>query len=680
YIAHPTGLYLMGAFLFCLALYFCFHKLSSCDDKQIARITIALFAVMLIGQLLFIFNFNVMPITDSYMVDDQAMQFAAGKSQTFDASVSYFSKYGNNYFVTIVTSFIFIVMQKLNISDMTHALAFLNMLLLDLAVVMLWDTVRITKDKRSAAKLLLLCVLNPGYYLLLEWYYTAVYCIPIMIAILYLCIRIYNVMKTDQAIHKLILYGLLLGIATVLGFNIRPTSVIPLIAIGICALFKVLPYKEHRKNAAITIASFAVSMLLLLAGTKSLVNGYVDDDSANFPVTHWVMMGLHGNGTFLQTDEAYTAQYNTKEEKVKANVKEINKTLKEYGLSGTLNHMVKKLEVTWTDRYADFNVRLAQDKNFGRLYKYIVEGKTDAVVISFQIFQVVLYLLLLMSILRQLKEKEDGLMFALLLSFFGAIVFYLLWEAKAIYAVTFDLLLLPLAADGMEYLGRLTTNTEHQKSPYILKKLVMVSMIVTAFIGISQYHNFINKKETWHDYSVRSYTQQMVRWDDDLSEANHSLTQEFYTSKPFNEFSIAAQPSNNKNTDCSYTISLYDEKETTLYSKKVTSDDIKNNTISFQLKKSIKPKKKQRYTIRIIGSGVKDTIQWGHRMSSMSDNYEGTCSIDGVSKSYDLFITVAKVYEASYSTGIWYTAFFIVLLLFEFTLFSLLIKRTSDSN
>ena len=57
-------------------------------------------------------------------------------------------------------------------------------------------------------------------------------------------------------------------------------------------------------------------------------------NSKNLPVTHFIMMGLHENGEWNQKDIAYTMSYDTKREKIEANVNEIKRTLKEYGISG----------------------------------------------------------------------------------------------------------------------------------------------------------------------------------------------------------------------------------------------------------------------------------------------------------------------------------------------------------
>ena len=65
-------------------------------------------------------------------------------------------------------------------------------------------------------------------------------------------------------------------------------------------------------------------------GIRYTAHYYAPERSGNFPVTHWLMMGLSADGTFQLEEEQYTQSFLTKSQKVHANLGKIKERLIDY--------------------------------------------------------------------------------------------------------------------------------------------------------------------------------------------------------------------------------------------------------------------------------------------------------------------------------------------------------------
>ena len=72
--------------------------------------------------------------------------------------------------------------------------------------------------------------------------------------------------------------------------------------------------------------------------------------SYQMPYTHWLMMGLTGDGGFNLDDVKYTQSFPNIDEKKAANIEVIKQRLSDYGFIGTIKHMTNKsVHNTWGD-------------------------------------------------------------------------------------------------------------------------------------------------------------------------------------------------------------------------------------------------------------------------------------------------------------------------------------------
>lgn len=74
--------------------------------------------------------------------------------------------------------------------------------------------------------------------------------------------------------------------------------------------------------------------------------------------------------------------------------------------------------------------------------------QTDFMIVYCQAFRLATMLLAAVSLLSKHGKRLEDPLFPVVLTVFGGIVFYLLWEAKAEYSIPFIPILLCLSADG----------------------------------------------------------------------------------------------------------------------------------------------------------------------------------------------------------------------------------------
>lgn len=140
-----------------------------------------------------------------------------------------------------------------------------------------------------------------------------------------------------------------------------------------------------------------------------------------------------------------------------ANLGKIKERLIDYGISGLARHSLRKLAVTWGDGSARYYLRTGENDRVQPL-TLLDSEQTDFMIVYCQAFRLATMLLAAVSLLSKHGKRLEDPLFPVVLTVFGGIVFYLLWEAKAEYSIPFIPILLCLSADGVQAPSR--SNTE----------------------------------------------------------------------------------------------------------------------------------------------------------------------------------------------------------------------------
>ncbi len=137
--------------------------------------------------------------------------------------------------------------------------------------------------------------------------------------------------------------GFYAGMALVaaIGMEIKFTVAILVIAVGITMLLKD-DLRHFLAMAGIHIVVIAAVFALV---NSAVYPGLLDREQAkrqNTPLTHWVMMGLKGNGGYNPEDYTFTRSFSDPEERDAAIRREIKERLSQMGLPGYLELLQKK--------------------------------------------------------------------------------------------------------------------------------------------------------------------------------------------------------------------------------------------------------------------------------------------------------------------------------------------------
>ncbi|MGN0174194.1 MAG: hypothetical protein ACI39F_07115 [Acutalibacteraceae bacterium] len=654
-VSHPQFLLITGVIVGVCALYLAFKYIDKCSSKRINIIILISALSILLIQLLLIALFDVGQINDQYNVNDEALSVANGMYNQAPFLTSQLVIYGNNYFLFVLTVGLYKVLNFIGFNNYSLALFIFNAVLIDLSLFFLYKIAKLVKNQKFAVKLLVVNVFNPINYIFIFWTYTCTYSLPFMTGIVYLSLLLW---KKDYNIIKRVLLGVGISLMIVIGYFLRPVVLIPLIAICICFIIKEKIFSISFVKRYISVF---LAMVIVAFGSYSFINSqiskYIPDTSQNYPITHWVMMGLHGNGGYDYDDVSYTRSFDTKEEKTQANIKEIKRTLSEYGVSGTLKHVLNKIPVTWSYSPFDYSISLNKyDRNFSVLYNWFSGEKTDFLSLYSQIFHICMLLFAVFSLIFQIKNKRIDYRFLFTLILLGGIAFYTIWESKSAYSVPFLPLMLIISCDGID---EIKEGVCLKQNLNILKYSLAIALAVTAVFGIANYNNFTENELTFTDKSIYTTDINNIAYIG-LSEQKKEITQEFYSSKKVNKLHFLCKAIDE--SDCSYRIRISDNSGI-IKEISVDKKDIKDNYITIDLN-GIQPGKKEKYTIQIssLNENDKDSIYWAYRLSAATDQYEGQFKIGDEKQDTDLLIRAYNEYNSPYMSKILYFAFMTILI------------------
>jgi hypothetical protein len=618
-----------------------------------------LFAVFLIFSSVIFENFYVVPSTDSYAVFDQAMQIAKGAATTIDGYLDYFDNYSNNNFAVLMLSWFYRVLYALGVDSAFQSLfyAFIfNAVLIFASVILTYDCVRRLFGLRSAVKVLVLFVLNPLFYVLIFWVYTCTFSLPLMILPIYLAVIIY---KSKSKVATAVC-GALLGATTVIGYFLRPTICIPIIAVVITSFLYI--NRENLKKVCVTFVSSVICFAVLFFVVNNTVNSMIVSTSKNYPITHWVMMGLHNDGTVNETDNAFTSSFGSKEKSKVAISKEIEKSLNGFTFSSLMKHIAVKSEITWAEGSGGYNMRTIQDTKFTPFYDYIVNGRADAFLLYVQMFRVATLMLIAISLITQMLRRRASSLFVFSLTLLGGIIFYAIWEAKSGYSVPFLPIMFVLAQNGADilYSGIKKFSQKRATAAPLCATVGVCAAVVMASLLVSQ-APALYREQIWYDNTVVSHTNQFNMSDLILRKTANTLTQEFYAHKPFNAIEIKAERKG-ANKDSKYLIQLQNSGGIVLREFTVASSDIgANGAIKLNFDE-IRPQGKTKYKIFISplpkpDGTVSDTIAFVRRFSQSMDQYEGKMYLSDKLQTTDLHMQVYLEYSAPYVNSEVFTRF-----------------------
>ncbi|MFA9376808.1 MAG: glycosyltransferase family 39 protein [Lachnotalea sp.] len=554
-----------GALVIFVFVYIVGFQLIKLRQKEMKRVAIIIGLSMIAIQITVIYFIRSPLRSDSGNVFDQALAMVATNRVSPTAVENYFSIYPNNIPVCILEYLILKLGSVIGI-EYEHYLLYLdlfNALCIDLAMYFAYQIIKMIKREVTAVKFLVLCAINPLLYAYTILVYTSTLSMPFIIGSIYFFLRAYQ----EKNYKKKIVYSILTTITLFLGFQLRATVIITVIAIGI---YLILQMKQKITKEIFIykckIAIFIILSLLVVRGIYNTVeHNYVkfDTSETGFPITHWLMMGAQGSGGFNVEDFNYTLSFATREERIDANLVEYKRRISDLGVKGTFHLMLNKLRVTWSDGLDATIDSLSDNETYYQFNDYLTGSKKDIYVSYCHMYNLMLMILILTSTMQGFKRKYDNPIVIIYLNLLGGMIFHLFWEAGAAYNICFTFLMLILAEDGLEFISQRCRNVNVRKVQVGVCGLTILSTIVLL---ISGYQDMV--KTPFKQYPI-AVNQDFHENETPALNSGEELVQTFVTSRAFNRIEIKVRNLAGEENDSRYKLELLDENDNVLISNVV---------------------------------------------------------------------------------------------------------------
>lgn len=454
-----------GAGLYLIILLFVYNKFSEFFYRHRYKILI-LMCICIFGIQYTIGN-NVVhsAIYDHEKVLHGAMMWAQGMTgEEFIPYDNYLHYYTNNLGLFMIQQLIFRVALFLGFTNLytvaifTGHLIFTSMIIA--SFVYLDENI---SGHRALFFLMTICMYRPLYFQSSISYTDtySVWGIPFML------LFISRGINTEKLWKKMI-YAIISAIFMVVGVHIKTT-----VAIVVIALFIQTVVNNLKIN---NMAFFAVMLTCFVVGHNCFNNWtyttvrHPDRDSEAMPLTHWIMMGLQGDGAYNGEDEHRITLSVPPGMRVDKNIEVIKQRLEDMGPEGYLKLLYRKTcrtfgsgnaEVYYTYKYHEsdstpFNFVYESTLENGKYYPYF-NYASQAVYLTAILLGIIGAVL---SIFRKYNFEK----FAPNVALIGFWLFMMLWESNHRQLINQWSLFFILAATGLYNLWQIFFERKEIKS------------------------------------------------------------------------------------------------------------------------------------------------------------------------------------------------------------------------
>ena len=390
------------------------------------------------------------------------------------SSAEYFSMYGNNVLLLLFLEILFRAVKLVGFNNYLLVSIVFNIFMIDLAIYYIYKICEKLMGKKYGilSYFISIPMLGLSPYLAVVYSDTLSYIFPIIIFYNYIS---YKNEKDSKSKLKFIFY---IAFFSILGYLVKPTNIIILIAIFIIELISMIEKRIFKKQSdkqkqillnknkykQYFINCLTVFLTILVVyGSFSIYKNlrlkkYISKDliyQNSFPMTHFMMMGLKPEGydgkyygVYSEDDVNSTKSQIGKNAKKEYNIKQIKNRLKSMGIKGYISYLYDKYTFIISDGSFFYgnegsfyqsepysNGKLA---NFVQDFSYVDRKYYNKVTINImQSYWIIVLGLILISSILSLIYDEDRKFSILKLSIIGIIAFILLFEARSRYLMNY---------------------------------------------------------------------------------------------------------------------------------------------------------------------------------------------------------------------------------------------------
>ena len=491
----------------------------------------------------------------------------------------YYSVYPNNRFLLIILY----GLQKIIPISNQILFSLLSTICISVMSLFTYKTVNKVLNLNKGLLSLFICVLSPIFYLYVSYYYTDVLMLPFASILIYLIVKT----KDEKNLKSNVLYGLLIGIIAIIGYKIRAVAIFILVAYFVYLIFTKKILIVLKKFAPIIIGAILTITCIGTIENKFFTNVNVDKE---FPMTHWIMMGVNEKsyGYYSQDDYNLSSSASNVSERTDLNIKEIKNRLSDLGPFGTVKLLVVKLVSVWGKGDYSYQKYLELVNDFNPSYSYLLEDKNIVINYLLQFSKIVVMFMAIISLINIYKSGKKSI---IAISLFGAVFFYLVWEVCPRYGLSF----LPwLILIGTCSYDTLNTNYEKFKFYKYFKCIILVLTLALFAFSFNKYTGISYKENIVAKDSVTN-----VKYISLNKEAIITQTLDLYDS--FNKIRLKFKV--NEIDDATYKLELITKNEV-VYEKEFKKNDLKDKKYTdFYLDKTYEGGS---YTVRLSSDSTSD--------------------------------------------------------------------------
>lgn len=439
--------------------FFLYKKLERHAKKNYDKIFWIIFAVMVVLQLMISYLLLCDPVTDLGRVHSFAKGVATtgSFSHTYDlypSSEGYLARYPNNQAIFLLLCGYYRILFLIFGDIPLFGAVLLNVAALSVSVLFVYKTAKKIFSPAGAFISFLLCLFFLPYYTYTPYFYTDTLSMPFIVVPLFLYV---SALKTENKAKKYI--SLVFAAALIfIGYSLKGSAIILLVG-AVVYLFLSVPVKKALTGAGSLLAVFLVCMLAFQSFSASLnFTSKEELYEQQYPLTHWIMMGLSGHGGFSQKDSTFTRNSGNYDQKKAATIEEIGNRLNKMGPNGLLEHLTKKGVWTWSDGTFYIGNHIGNNPHSPNiLHKFVLpDGKYNNifVLVSNGYLLMLLFWVLISALSSAIRPRMN---FTVLLNglIFGVFVFFLVWETRSRYLMNFTPVIILAAAAGIQASARI---------------------------------------------------------------------------------------------------------------------------------------------------------------------------------------------------------------------------------
>lgn len=569
---------IIGALILASFFYVGYRLLQKINSEKVLRtISFLMFALFTLLLSLFCVLLRMEIVSDLAAIHNAA----AGFVETGEwGQLKYYSNYPFQKNWLAVITLIYKIENVLGISDYRILPTVFNVIMMVLSAFLAYKTAEKLLGLKASVMLLALIVLTPWNYTFCAYYYTFVPGLFFIMLVVFL------------SLHDKWYCMVLVGVCAALGYEIRATVGIAFVAVLLYTLLK------HEKG-------FVKSILLMLLGFAacygvwSVLISFIDMPkvAVTFAPTHWLVMGMTGDGAFSIEIVRFDRGFATKNEMVSADLKYIYDYYKENGIGTAFNLWTRKLSLFCGNGV--FRIMNKPVTDYNTFWDYTLENRRIFADYYGQILRVITLFNAFAAVVRVIKNKMNRL-YPVFIFVFGYTLFYTFWEGGARYCFPAFIMCQILSIYG--FMG--VCEKAEEKAPKSRVSFAAVASVLAVMLIAFESVFIVNfseltEKDVCIEHISASNEQRLRRNKLEREELREgeAVSETFTAHRSFSNlilhFYITGSSQDNV-----YLLEILDGDGNTVFEKDFKKEDITNGKLKVNFDE-IEVKSKKEFTVRV---------------------------------------------------------------------------------